>query len=224
MTEIDISVVSGQVRSIAVPATAVDVTILSGASHLCGWSLRDASGDMASDIEGSVVTPTAGQAIATSAAQSAGVYTVKWTVTLAGTLSTQDTNNFGLYAGSTLIATSVSPPGGGVYPQPDVQMTLTQGQTYSIKAIGAGTAASTYSASASAVPESGAQTAFEIRDTSYPVGEGFAIPGAASTQHFGQAGIKIRGALNLHIISGSVSGSILVRYAQPGDYRLCSLT
>jgi hypothetical protein len=224
MTEIDISVVSGQVRSIAVPATAVDVTILSGASHLCGWSLRDASGDIASDIEGSVITPTAGQAIAVSAAQSAGVYTVNWTVTLAGTLSTQDTNNFGLYAGSTLIATSVSPPGGGVYPQPAVQMTLTQGQTYSVKAIGAGTAASTYSASASAVPEAGAQTAFEIRDTSYPVGEGFAIPNAASTQHFGQAGIKIRGSLVLHIISGSVAGSILVRYAQPGDYRLCSLT
>jgi hypothetical protein len=224
MTEIDISVVSGQVRSIAVPATAVDITILSGASHLCGWSLRDASGELGSEIEGSVTTPGAGAAIVTSAGQAAGQYTLNWSVSLAGTPAAADANNFGLYVNATLVATSINLGANGEYPQEPVQVTIPASGTYAVKAIGAGTVGAIYTAQVSSTPAPGAVSAFEIRDTSYPVGEGFAIPGAASTQHFGQAGIKIRGALNLHIISGSVAGSLLVRYAQPGDYRLCSLT
>ncbi len=54
-----------------------------------------------------------------------GTYTVSWTVTLSGTLSAADVNNFGLYNGTTFVAGSINPAAPGPYAQAPVTFTVT---------------------------------------------------------------------------------------------------
>jgi hypothetical protein len=94
------------------------------------------------------VAPVAGTTIVTGSLDAAGTYTVAWTVGLSGTAVTQaDTNNFGLYNGGTLLATSMNPPVIGVYPQTAVLTEVLQLNQLTVKPIANASAAAVYSAS-----------------------------------------------------------------------------
>jgi hypothetical protein len=105
------------------------------------------------EVSGSGDTTAAPAAGATIASVSVvpGEYTVEWQVGLASTPGTGDQDNFGLYVGATLVATSSNPGAAGEYPQGPVVVLATANTTLAIKAIGVGTALQ-YSAQLTAVP------------------------------------------------------------------------
>jgi len=80
--------------------------------------------------------PAAGTTV-TSQALAAGSYTVGWTAQLGGTTVAADTNNFGLYLGATLLATSLNGIVSGTpYPQPtSIVVVPSGGATLAIKNI-----------------------------------------------------------------------------------------
>lgn len=76
-----------------------------------------------------------------------GTYIVQWSVSLSGTLSSADTNNFALFNGATQVATSVNTDTAGTYPQAQVVVTvLPSNPSITITSIGAGTSGAVYSA------------------------------------------------------------------------------
>jgi phage tail sheath protein FI len=78
----------------------------------------------------------------------AGTYSVNWTVQLSGTAAAGDANNFGLYNGTNLVATSANAGAAGTYPQSQESVTIpANGATLAIKNINAGTAEAVYEAS-----------------------------------------------------------------------------
>jgi uncharacterized protein len=91
--------------------------------------------------------PGAGTSI-TSQQPAAGTYTVNWAVQLSGTVLPEDANNFGLYNGNTLIATSVNEAAVGTYPQSPATGVVVPagGGTLAIKNIAAGTSDAMYTA------------------------------------------------------------------------------
>ena len=90
--------------------------------------------------------PAAGTTIA-STDLAAGTYSVNWAVQLSGTVLAGDENNFGLYNGNDLVATSVNAGEAGSYPQSQAAVTIpAAGATLAIKNIGPGTAAAVYAA------------------------------------------------------------------------------
>ena len=95
---------------------------------------------------GTQTSPTAGTVIATTGGIPGGIAVINWSVSLAGTLAAADTNNFGLYNGATLIATSLNSPVAGTYNQPPVTSNNPFGNGFSVKAIGAATAGAIYGA------------------------------------------------------------------------------
>lgn len=212
--DITVDIEIGSVHVIPIVATSTDVTLLTSDGYLCGWSVRDASGDVATDTEGTVTTPGAGAAIATSPALGGGTYTVKWTVSLAGTPGAGDANNFGLFVGATQVATSVNLGAGGEYPQPDTQVTVPQGTAVSVKAIGAGTAGAIYTAVVSNNLDTVADTLVEIQDIGNAIGEISINASQAHTQWFGPQGLKMRGQVKLHVIQGAITGAVYCRYAR----------
>ena len=80
-----------------------------------------------------------------------GTYTVSWTVTLAGTLSAADANNFAIYNGTTFIASSLNAGSPGVYPQAPVTFTVTGGAP-DIKILSAGATPTTGAVYGAAIP------------------------------------------------------------------------
>lgn len=77
----------------------------------------------------------------------AGTYLVQWTVTLAGTVSASDVNNFALYANGSFVTSSVNPGAVGSYPQTPQLVTLNGGPgDLKVLTNGAGTVGSQYSA------------------------------------------------------------------------------
>lgn len=216
MTEITVDVVSGLVRPIPVPLTSADIVLLSGDCYFCGWSIREASGETASDAQGFVVAPGAGAAIATSPSQVGGTYTLNWTVELIGAAAAGDQNNFGLYVNAVLVATSVNLPAAGEYPQPPVQVVIPNGTTYQVKAIGAGTAGVTYGASVSAVPVAIGDAVVEFRDGLNPLAEVSLPANGSNSQSWGQIGHQIKSDIRVHVIAGIVAGTISARFAKSG--------
>lgn len=215
MTEITVDVESGEVCPIPIPLTSVDIPVISGAAHLCGWSLREASGDTAVNAEGNAAAPGAGAAVATTPAVVAGTYSVAWTVGVESSAAAADTNNFALFVGGVQVATSVNPGAIGEYAQPAIQVAMATGATVQVKAIGAASAGSTYSASISVIPAPQVDAVVEIRDGTNPIAE-IAIPvSGESSRSFGTIGLKVRSNVLLHMVSGSVTGAVYVRYDAP---------
>lgn len=210
--EIDIHLGEGPVQAIPVPATSVDITLLTGDGYLCGWALRDATGSGIGETEGQVVAPAAGATIATTPALAAGTYDVNWTVGLLGAAAAGDADNFEILHNAVVIAHSQNAGVAGQYPQPQFHVTVAQGDTISVKAIGAGTAGVTYLAtiglSATDVPTA----VVELQDGNNPLGESAPLPGSADVQNFGQEGIRIRNQILLHVVSGTVTGAVYARY------------
>ena len=90
--------------------------------------------------------PAAGTTMA-STDLAAGTYQVSWTVQLSGTVAAGDANNFGLYNGTDLVATSVNAAETGSYPQAQAAVTIpAAGATLAIKNINQGTADAVYAA------------------------------------------------------------------------------
>jgi hypothetical protein len=97
---------------------------------------------------GSQTTPGAGTVITQVTELPAGYYTAQWNVSLGGTTGAAEANNFGLYSGATLVATSNNRTSTGAsYPQLPVTFQVAANGTVSVQAIGAGTASSIYDAS-----------------------------------------------------------------------------
>lgn len=210
MPNIDVSVTVGDKRPITVAPTATDVTPFSGEGYLAGWSLRDVSGDVAVDVSGSVVAPGAAATIATTAALPAGTYTVTWSVGLQGAAAAADSNNFQLVTTAGQVAVSVNPGVAGDYLQAATEVTVTAGQTVSIKSIGAGTAAVTYSANLSLDPTQEIETIVEIQDGNGILGEVSFQANRSATNDLGYPGVLLAGQVTLHIVSGKVTGAVYV--------------
>lgn len=98
---------------------------------------------------GSLTSPAAFQNVAGPlTVPVAGTYTINWSVTLSGTLSSGDANNLDLVLNSfTILATGVFPAVAGTYPQTPVTVALHAGDTLALGTPGAGTTGSVYTAS-----------------------------------------------------------------------------
>ena len=211
---IEVSVSAGSVIPITIQSTSVDISVLPGNGYLLGWSLRDATADNNFSVEGSAVAPAGGGVIVTTAALNAEEYTVNWTVSLAGAAAGADGNNFGLYAGATLIATSVNLGLAGEYPQQAVTYQLPQNTVFAVKAIGVGTAGVTYSAELDGSAANVVSTSVEFMDGSRIVGEASMLPGGATSANFGSLGMRIYTGLTLHVVSGTVRGTVNMLFEQ----------
>jgi hypothetical protein len=119
-------------------------------------AVNSAPVETTTEFEGSAAAPAANGNVVLVSASSLpppGVYQVNWRVGLDGTVSAADLNNFKLVFGS-LLLNGVNNPVVGDYPQPPVTITIPVGNvsTLSVKAIGAATVGSTYSAQITLTP------------------------------------------------------------------------
>lgn len=208
MGELSLEVTLGGLRPIPVLPTAVDVIPLSAPCILMGWSFRDASGDVTQDTEGSIVAPAASATIATLTVTNAGTYNLAWTVELIGPAAAADQNNFQLFNGATLLATSVNLPAAGEYPQVTVTETLAAGAVITVKALGAGTAGVTYGASFAITPEQGGNGVVEVQDAGMPIGESSVQQDGVDSQWFGPQGIHCMGEIKVHVVQGVITGAV----------------
>lgn len=210
MSEIDIDVNIGAVVPITVQTTSVDVTILQGAGRLAGWSLRDASLAVSLDASGSVVAPAAGTDIVALTGILAGTYTVEWTVGLQGAAAAGDANNFQLYDTAGNVLVSINPGAAGDYPQLNAEVTVTAGSKVAVKSIGAGTAGVTYTADLVLSPTDEVETIVELQDQGNAIAEATFRGERSSTNWFGSGGPKVFGKLTLHVVTGTVTGSVWI--------------
>jgi hypothetical protein len=107
-----------------------------------------AGSDQSLEFEGSAAAPAAnGNVLNVGAgAVPAGTYSIQWRVGLDGTVSAADLDNFKLTINGLSALNSVNDPLVGDYQQPTIVATVTGLAAHSVKAIGAATAGSTYSA------------------------------------------------------------------------------
>jgi len=122
-----------------------DVTIPAGTSS------SPAAGPATSGTATPATAPSAGTPVVTQAA-STGAFLLSWTVTLATAAAVGDANNFGLYAGTVLLATSVNAGTIGSYPQQAVTTYLGTGAAITVQNIAAGSTGAVYSAVLSVTP------------------------------------------------------------------------
>lgn len=215
--DVSIDVVAGAVRAIPVPVTSTDIQILSGDGYICGWSLRDAQGTIQASVEGTANAPGAGGIIVTTPSLPALEYQINWEVGLNGTVSATEANNFELTAGSNVIVPSINPPAVGDYPQPEVFYMRGTAGTFSVKAIAAATAASVYSASIAIVPVANQLTVVEFQDGALILGEASMSPNQNETRSFGQTGLELTTGILLHVVSGTVTGTVYARYLKASN-------
>lgn len=129
-----------------------DVTVPAGASSFPSAGPATVTTGITS------ATPGAGTSV-TSQTIGPGSFLVSWTATLQTAAAAGDANNFGLYNGATLLATSVNAGTVGSYPQAAVAAYLPASAAVAVKNIGAGTTGAVYNASLTVTP----MTAGDIR-------------------------------------------------------------
>lgn len=210
MQEIDIDITVGGVLPLTVLPTSTDVTILQGSGRLAGWSLRDVTSAGPQSASGAVVAPGAGADIVALTGLPAGTYTIEWTVGLQGAAAAADANNFQLYDTAGNILASVNPGAAGDYPQANAEVTIAAGTKVAIKAIGAGTAGVTYSADLVLSTTSEIETIAEIQDNANVLGEASFRGERSGTVWFGPNGPVAFGKIVIHVVSGTVTGTIYV--------------
>jgi hypothetical protein len=213
--DIDVEVTSGGTYSLGVTNAVADQDIVTGPAYLRAVSLRDVLSDVPVQSSGNVVAPAAGATIAVTAALVGGTYTVNWNVGLQGAAAAADANNFQLVDANGVVLGSINPGAAGDYPQDQAEVTIANGTTISVKAIGAGTAAVTYSAQIDATPTGEVETIVEIQDGSKPILEITFKSERAVTVPLGRPGVCIETVLHLHVVSGAVSGAFHVSYDRP---------
>lgn len=211
MSELDVDISFGAVNVFNVLDTTVSELIVSGVACLCGWSLRTTSVQSSQEVEGAVVSPGAGAAIATLALPQ-GEWSISWQVELSGTLAAGDINNLQLKQAAVVLLNSVN---GNVVGQPYPQSPVTVsiplgGANVTVNAIAAGTVGSNYAATIVASPVSAVAIA-EITSNGSPVGEISLPVGAANSQSFGHNGIRVPNDITISILSGSFRGAVYWR-------------
>jgi hypothetical protein len=125
-----------------------DVTIPGGTSSY------PAAGPAVTTSGTTSATPTSGTTV-TSQTAGPGNFLLGWTAQLETAAAGGDANNFGLYNGSALLATSVNAGTVASYPQSAVAAYLEASATVAVKNIGAGSSGSVYNASLTVTPLSG---------------------------------------------------------------------
>lgn len=213
--DIEVEFTGGGSYPLPVNAATTDQLLITGPAWLRSYSLRDVQANAPVQASGSVVAPAAGATIAVTAALPAGTYSVSWTVGLQGAAAAADANNFELVHGATVVLVSVNPGAAGEYAQVQAEFTVAQGDTIAIKAVGAGTAAVTYSGDLNATPTGEIETIVELQDGSKPVAEISFRSERTQNGDYGKPGVCIETALNLHVIQGTVSGAVHVAYEKP---------
>jgi len=214
---IDVTVEAGPVRPLPVLPTSVDTTVLTGDGYLYGWSFREASGDLPSENEGSVTSPTAGQTIATITGLAAGTYLAQWQAGLAGTLAAADANNFSLVPSSGPATGSVNLAVAGNYQQEPVEVTVNAGGSVKVTAIALGTVGAVYSAQLTLIPQQATDAVVEVRDGNEPIGESSMGLNGVDTQMFGDPGMRIRNQIVVHVVTGTVTGTVYARFLKGKD-------
>ena len=96
-------------------------------------------------------TPAAGTSV-TSQTVGPGTFLVSWTAQLQAAAAAGDVNNFGLYNGAALLATSVNTATIASFPQPAVTAYLEANAAVAVKNIAIGSASSVYAASLTVTP------------------------------------------------------------------------
>lgn len=208
MTEIEVILARGGSQPLLVGPTSTDVLLFSGGGTLCGWSLRDTASTQANQTSGNATAPLAGATIASLTGLAAGTYTVTWTVGLQGAAAAADANNFELFDTAGNVIASVNPGAAGEYPQLQVNLTVAAGATIGVKAIGAGTAAIVYSADLAIAAQDAIPAVVEIQDIANVLGEISFATFRSNTEWFGSDGPQIMGKLLVHVISGTVTGTV----------------
>lgn len=122
-----------------------DVTVPAGTASY------PSSGPAATTSGTTSATPGSGSTV-TSQGLATGDFLLSWTVALQTAAASGDANNFGLYTGSTLLATSVNAGTVGTYPQAAVASYLGVAATLAVKNIAAGSTGSVYNASLTVTP------------------------------------------------------------------------
>lgn len=210
MVGIEVTVASGGSMPLLVAATSVDLPLFTGGGVLRGWSLRDVAASQANETSGNVTAPGAGATIASLTGLAAGTYQVTWTVGLNGAAAAGDANNFELFDTAGNVIASVNPGAAGEYPQLGVTLTVAAGATIGVKAIGAGTAGVVYSADIAIAASDPSHAVVEILDTQNILGEIDFTTFRSHTEWFDADGPQIQTQLTLHVVSGTVVGTVYV--------------
>lgn len=191
---------------VTAPQSLNGTSLLGGPLRLRGWSLTDGIGSNDSNIEGSQTTPGAGTTIA-SVALANGLYSVQWSVELAGTPGAGDANNVAMFIGASQIDTSVNQGANGIYPQDTAEAVVTFGPlTLAAKAIGAATAGAVYTVRLTATPL--AHSLCAIQDGKLQIAFADIPPQGAQTIHFSDEGIRIDNSLSVQTSQGTIQGVI----------------
>lgn len=210
--DLEIDVTVGRIRGVPVPVTAVDTIVINGPCDLCGWSLRDASGDIAGTGEGTQTSPGALTTIASTATLPAGTYTVNWTVEVGGTLAAADANNMILHDSAGIVAQAIFPAVAGSYPQAPVQITLLANSPIQVQSLNAATAGAVYTADLTAQLTLGVNAVVELQDGNQPLGESSMFANGSDTEDLPGAGVQVTGMIKVHVVQGAVTGVIYVRF------------
>src|SRR5260370_30021917 len=202
MTDITVELDTGEVMALPVQPTSVDVPVIQSDCRLVGWSLRDTSTPSFAEGEGSVLSPGAGAQPVTLAGLAAGTYDVTWQVSLQGAAAAADANNFQLKNGAAAVENSINAGAAGAYPQVGARITVAQGGTVTVVAIGAGTAGVTYLAQVELAPVAVPNASVEFRSGNYLLGESSIPSGEMDTQFLGGGGVNARAGILLHVNAG----------------------
>lgn len=210
MVEIDIEIGRGRPVPIKIAPTAVSVTPYRGAGVFAGWSLRDVTGAIPNQTEGTVAAPGAGVVVAQLTGLPAGTYNINWEVELLGPVAAADTNNMVLFTGAGNVQIAIVPPAAGAYPQEPVEVTIPAGGTIGVKAIGAATAGTTYGAQFAISPTLELEAIVEITSGGDIIGEFSSGTVRGLPFWIGPDGPQLQGDVTLNVISGAVTGCIYV--------------
>jgi len=210
--ELDITFVAAPVRGVPVPVTSVDVTPIQGPCVLNGWSFREASGELAADVSGSVTSPAALATIATTASLPPGTYTIAWTVGLAGTLAAADANNMRLVDSAGNVLTAIMPAVAGTYPQANAQVTTTVAGAVLVQAIALATVGAVYSADIVVSPSLQPTAIVELQDGGQVLGESAMQAQGTDTEVMPREGVRVSGQVKVHVIQGAVAGVLYATF------------
>ena len=209
---IDVEISAGNVCALPVHAGTGSQTLLTGPAYLCGWSLREASGNIDLNKEGSVVAPGAVTNIVSLTGVPPGKYTVNVVTSLQGAAAAGDANNFQLSVPGGQTEVLVNPGAAGNYPQDEIVLTTTLTGAWNVRTVGAGTAGVTYSATIELLLEGEVVAVAEIVDGNNPLGEISCIALGVSNAWFGRPGLWVRNQIALNIISGALQGAVYAAY------------
>lgn len=212
MTEIDVFAGIGPVRPIFSPGALVRTEIITGPCRLMGWSYGDLLRTDTAFVTGKASAPAAGTVIADAGNQGGELPDIEWTVALSGTPAAADANNFGLYVGGTLIATADNPGAVGSYPQVDVPDAIGFFEDIQVKAIGAATAGTIYSAQIAVTPSVRGQATYTIKDGGNQLAVIASDPNKYDNRWFGPQGIHIGGTLTVEPNPGFGTGTFYVAF------------